>query len=54
MTPIEELELDIAVIKKEIRKASENCYHNEQVILELELKEKENQLEKLNESNKTH
>ena len=47
MTPIEELELDIAVIKKEIRKAEENCYHNEITMLELELKEKENQLEKL-------
>jgi hypothetical protein len=52
MTRIEELELDISVIKKEIKKASENCYYNEVTILELELKEKQKELEY--ESSKTH
>ena len=52
MTRTEELKLDISVIKKEIKKVSENCYYNEVTILELELEEKQKELE--HESSKTH
>lgn len=52
MTPTEQIESDIYYVKHQIKKAEENCYHNEIPMLEKELKDLEEKLK--NENNKTH